>query len=242
MAIDSNDIWKELRKPFDKKVVGLLPKVSCSGCAQVIRDKKGKACASHTYKQCTACSAWITSAHIHLDYIGHAAVTDRLNTVDPKWTWEPAAVDPMGSPALDKENNLWIRLTIGGVTRLGVGDGKDMKERVGDALRNAAMRFGVALDLWTKDELESTLEDPSLKNAKATDQAKPAEKPIEAPAPAAASEDQGPGLIKPSSMTRLKELVEQKGLTELDAKRLIGKHKPENESEVQTLITALEAK
>ena len=30
-----------------------------------------------------------------------------------------------------------------------------MKERIGDAIRNAAMRFGVALDLWSKEELES---------------------------------------------------------------------------------------
>ena len=28
-----------------------------------------------------------------------------------------------------------------------------MKERIGDALRNAAMRFGAALDLWHKGEL-----------------------------------------------------------------------------------------
>jgi hypothetical protein len=28
-----------------------------------------------------------------------------------------------------------------------------MKERIGDALRNAAMRFGAALDLWHKGDL-----------------------------------------------------------------------------------------
>jgi hypothetical protein len=40
-----------------------------------------------------------------------------------------------------------------GVTRIGVGDGKNAKERIGDAIRNAAMRFGVALDLWAKENL-----------------------------------------------------------------------------------------
>lgn len=90
-----------------------------------------------------------------LDYVGHAAVTDRLLSVDPEWRWEPVATDEHGNPLRDSEGNLWIRLTIAGVTRLGVGDGKTMKERIGDAIRNAAMRFGVALDLWTKDELES---------------------------------------------------------------------------------------
>lgn len=90
-----------------------------------------------------------------LRYVGHAAVTDRLLSIDPEWTWDFNATDEHGNPLLDREGNLWIRLTVAGVTRLGVGDGKTMKERIGDAIRNGAMRFGVALDLWTKDELES---------------------------------------------------------------------------------------
>ena len=90
----------------------------------------------------------------NLDYVGHAAVTDRLLEVDPEWSWEPMAVTDAGLPALDNGGNLWIRLTICGVTRIGVGDGKSAKECIGDALRNAAMRFGVALDLWSKNELE----------------------------------------------------------------------------------------
>jgi len=88
-----------------------------------------------------------------LDYVGHAAVTDRLLTVDPDWTWEPFALGADGLPAPDREGNLWIRLTVCGVTRIGVGDGKNAKERIGDALRNASMRFGVALDLWAKENL-----------------------------------------------------------------------------------------
>ena len=89
-----------------------------------------------------------------LDYVGHAAVTDRLLAVDPEWTWEPFATDAMGLPLEDRAGNLWIRLTVCGVTRIGVGDGKTAKEKIGDALRNASMRFGVALDLWSKEELE----------------------------------------------------------------------------------------
>ena len=90
---------------------------------------------------------------VMLDYVGHAAVTDRLLTVDPEWSWEPMALTPEGLPALDHANNLWIRLTVCGVTRIGVGDGKNAKEVIGDAIRNAAMRFGVALDLWAKENL-----------------------------------------------------------------------------------------
>ncbi len=90
---------------------------------------------------------------IMLDFVGHAAVTDRLLAVDPEWTWEPLALDERGLPALDGKNNLWIKLTVCGVTRIGVGDGSTAKECIGDALRNAAMRFGVALDLWAKEDL-----------------------------------------------------------------------------------------
>lgn len=100
-----------------------------------------------------------------LDFVGHAAVTDRLLSVDPQWSWEPFATDENGLPAYDRAGNLWIRLTVLGVTRIGVGDGPDPKQRIGDALRNAAMRFGVALDLWTKGELEST--DPNGGDAQA---------------------------------------------------------------------------
>lgn len=89
-----------------------------------------------------------------LDYCGHAAVTDRLLTVDPEWTWDFLAYTSEGLPVTkDSEGNLWIRLTVCGVTRIGVGDGKNAKERIGDAIRNAAMRFGVALDLWAKEDL-----------------------------------------------------------------------------------------
>lgn len=91
-----------------------------------------------------------------LDYVSHATTTQRLLEVDPDWTWTPMGRNPDGTPALDREGNLWILLTVGGVTRPGVGDannGKGMKEAIGDALRNAAMRFGVALDLWAKADL-----------------------------------------------------------------------------------------
>lgn len=89
-----------------------------------------------------------------LEYVGHAATTDRLLAVDPSWTWEPVAFGPDGLPAFDPRKGLWIRLTVCGVTRYGYGDGNSVKECIGDAIRNAAMRFGVALDLWAKDDLE----------------------------------------------------------------------------------------
>lgn len=102
----------------------------------------------------------IPKAGMQLDYVGHAAVTSRLLEVDPEWSWEPFSVDEQGLPALDYAGGLWIRLTVGGVTRIGYGQvddksGDKMKKTVSDALRNAAMRFGVALDLWSKEEIHT---------------------------------------------------------------------------------------
>lgn len=96
---------------------------------------------------------------VHLDYVGHAALTDRLLEVDPEWSWEPLAIGPDGLPVFDNFGGLWIRLTVCGLTRMGYGDaqGKNgpnaVKEAIGDALRNAGMRFGAALDLWHKGDL-----------------------------------------------------------------------------------------
>jgi hypothetical protein len=108
-----------------------------------------------------------------LDYVGHAAVTARLLKIDPEWTWEPVALDDRGLPGLDREGNLWIKLTILGVTRYGCGDGASMKIRIGDALRNAAMRFGVALDLWGKEELEGAPDESPVQHF-VQNQARPA--------------------------------------------------------------------
>ncbi len=63
---------------------------------------------------------------------------------------------------MDKAGNLWIKLTVCGVTRPGVGDGKTAKELIGDAIRNAAMRFGVALDLWAKEDLQANGAGPAV--------------------------------------------------------------------------------
>lgn len=104
-----------------------------------------------------------------LSYVGHANITDRLLNIDPLWTWEPVALDERGLPCMDydaqgKPVGLWIRLTVCGVSRLGYGTcearkAEPVKELIGDALRNAAMRFGMALELWSKAELESHHDD-----------------------------------------------------------------------------------
>lgn len=144
--------FEKLRAPFEPHQVGKLPKPTKAQTDAVKADpSKGV--------RCKICGGWHHPQVVHLDYVGHAAITDRLLNVDPAWSWEPLALDAQGLPAKDNIGGLWIKLTILGVTRLGYGDatgksgGDAIKELIGDALRNAAMRFGCALELWHKGEL-----------------------------------------------------------------------------------------
>lgn len=133
-----------LREPFPEERIEKLPKPMWR---DAWKDLKGS--------NCPVCGGYHVLQHcIHLDYVGHANVTDRLLEIDPFWSWEPMAYTPEGLPLFVKEG-LWIKLTICGVTRIGFGDGSSIKEVIGDAIRNAAMRFGVGLDLWAKIDLHS---------------------------------------------------------------------------------------
>ena len=104
----------------------------------------------------------LDAGYAKLDYVSHAWVTDRLLEVDPSWTWEPAGFDANGLPAFDENGGLWIKLTVCGVTRYGYGEpqGRDKfdakKGAIGNAIRIAALRFGVALDLWAKESPDQT--------------------------------------------------------------------------------------
>lgn len=122
-----------LRVPFPPEHVGKLPRKSKSG-------------------------------HIVLlDYVGHAEVTARLLDADPEWNWEPMAKTADGLPLfiLDTQGNpigLWIRMVVGGVERIGFGSVahdafEPEKQLISDSIRNAAMRFGVALQQWAKSDL-----------------------------------------------------------------------------------------
>jgi hypothetical protein len=144
----------KLREPFPANQISKLPKPTKAQTDAVKADwRKGV--------RCDICGAWHHPEVVHLDYVGHAALTDRLLDTDPNWNWEPAT----GSLELDQNNGLWISLTVCGVTRLGYGHaenkrgGDAVKEVIGDAIRNAAMRFGAALDLWHKGDLHAHLVD-----------------------------------------------------------------------------------
>jgi len=147
---DKEGQLKKLRDPFPAHHISRLPKPTRAQTEEVKQNFKAGF-------RCPECGGWHHPKVAHLDYVGHAALTDRLLDVDPLWNWEP--VSDNGVPVVDSDGGMWIKLTVCGVTRYGYGDAGDknganaMKERIGDALRNAAMRFGAALDLWHKGEL-----------------------------------------------------------------------------------------
>jgi len=148
--MSDNKQLAKLREPFPENLVNWLPK-------PMLKKEEMDKIQKHT---CPVCGQWHARDKVmHLSYVGHAALTDRLLDVDPLWSWEPLAFDERGLPRMDQDGGMWIKLTILGITRLGYGDagakkGPDAtKERIGDALRNAAMRFGCALEFWHKGDL-----------------------------------------------------------------------------------------
>jgi hypothetical protein len=154
--VEISDPLALLRAPFPPNQISKLPKPFKKDAP------KGN---------CTVCGGYHGLPAMHLDYVGHAALTDRLLDTDPLWSWEPVGYAPDGLPAFDRNGGLWIKLTVCGVTRLGYGNaegksgGDAVKEIIGDALRNAAMRFGAALDLWHKGDLHAEPEGEALPTA-----------------------------------------------------------------------------
>lgn len=155
MSDDINKQLKKLREPFPENLIGWLPKPMLK---KEEMDKIPKI-------NCPTCGQYHARDKVmHLSYVGHAALTDRLLDVDPQWTWEPLAYGSDGYPLVDKDGGMWIKLTILGVSKLGYGEATGnaiksgsnaTKERIGDALRNAAMRFGCALEMWHKGDLNA---------------------------------------------------------------------------------------
>ena len=116
---------------------------------------------------CKVCGGWHHPKVRHLSYVGHAATTHLLLDADPMWNWAPLAYDADGLPKFDASGGLWIKMTVCGVTRLGYGHadkkahmdaGSREKEVIGDAIRNSAIRFGLALELWSKADIHAGTE------------------------------------------------------------------------------------
>lgn len=104
----------------------------------------------------------LPKAGMQLRYLSHVWVSRAFSEIDAEWTWAPMSYDDAGQPVIERDSQgqpvgMWITLTICGTTIPGYGSvepGKRdaIKELIGDALRNAGMRRGVAGSLWTKEK------------------------------------------------------------------------------------------
>lgn len=151
-----------LREPFPEESIGQLVRIACKAC----KDSQRRRCERHNWVQrCDTCGGAHTEAVAHIPYVGHAAVTDRLLAADPCWWWEPCNGFTGGmAPVIEERDRrvveMWIVLHVAGMHRYGVGTAPINHEDrakilIGDAIRNAAMRFGCALKEWSKTPLES---------------------------------------------------------------------------------------
>jgi hypothetical protein len=178
----------DLLKPFSEEMVGKLPRIICPACSRnrgsCDEHKKAQCgeCGAYTTPRHIHLDyvghADVTRRLIETDPEWSWEPVER--DVDPQIL---AAAIATGNPDMvktvldaappkfdvDERGNpigLWIYLTVLGVRRRGYGScpgnqSDAAKVLIGDALRNAAMRFGIALDLWAKGDRA----DPSAENA-----------------------------------------------------------------------------
>lgn len=84
-------------------------------------------------------------------YVRHEDVAERLGEVDPTWANKIHRVEVVPAGNDDEKEFAFVsmELTICGVTRSNVGEGKDPKSAASDALKRCAMSFGVGRYLYS---------------------------------------------------------------------------------------------
>lgn len=96
---------------------------------------------------------------VNLSYVSHSEITRILISIDAGWSWEPIEWIN-GRPAIHIENGMatmWGKMTLLGKSMICVGSARAdkadyEKELIGDLLRNGSMRYGIALNLWSKQD------------------------------------------------------------------------------------------
>jgi len=102
------------------------------------------------------------SGNVHMvEYIEWHTVADILDEVAPNWTHTVKDIRPIGDIM-----TVTVAITIDGITREGVGTGRarsetGIKKAEHDALKRAAVKFGIARDLYKKENEAPESEAPS---------------------------------------------------------------------------------
>src|SRR5260221_654912 len=90
--------------------------------------------------------------NVHMvEYIEWHTVADILDEVAPNWTHSVKDIRPIGNIM-----TVTVAITIDGITREGIGTGRagsetGIKKAEHDALKRAAVKFGIARDLYKKE-------------------------------------------------------------------------------------------
>jgi hypothetical protein len=153
---DDDERWAKLRERFGPADIERKPQILKKN------DELKYGCEKDNGRDVSADGYYCGGYHaraIHIKYVGHANLTMRLNDVVGAngWAWLPMATNDDGTPKRT-DGGMWIYLAILGHVKQGFGDaggtpGTDgIKVTIGDAMRNAAMRFGIATYLWAKSD------------------------------------------------------------------------------------------
>ena len=113
-----------LREPFPAHQISKLPKET----KKQADDRKADMAKGNWPPKCPICEGFHHPRAVHLDYVGHAALTDRLLDADLEWSWEPVALtlmrrpDPLGLagiviPAVDALPDVQERLVAAPASR-----------------------------------------------------------------------------------------------------------------------------
>jgi hypothetical protein len=148
-----DEIARQLREPLPADQIGKLPKIPR---AQQNDRKQG----------CRYCGGYHVpiADNLHVDYVAHAIVTDKLNTIVGQDGWG-LAIDLL-KESKDGEHVIGIlaTLTIAGLSKQEAGDpgkrstwGEELKLAISDWLPRAAMRFGLGLEVWAKQPLDKVI-------------------------------------------------------------------------------------
>jgi hypothetical protein len=103
-----------------------------------------------------------TSGNVQMvEYIEWHTVADILDEVAPNWTHSVKDIRPIGDIM-----TVTVAITIDGVTREGIGTGRTgsetgIKKAEHDALKRAAVKFGIARDLYKKENEALESETPT---------------------------------------------------------------------------------
>lgn len=176
----------KLRERFKPKEIGKLPRVTCSACSKNECSQHRKSmcdgCGNYISERHIHLD-YVGHADVTIRLLDvDPAWTWKPHATDPDPAMYKAALES-GNPevvqmvldnappkferdAHGRPVGLWIYLTVGGVTKPGYGscpsNQRDAeKVLIGDAIRNAAMRHGVATELWAKGDRA----DPTMENA-----------------------------------------------------------------------------